>query len=125
MAKATSHESRTRSSPPKTEGSPLPTREVTYLIWSKDGLLRRPVFVGLREDEPARESAAQLTPSPKGGGRRYVDILVPPFEPEHWDFFGKALEPPLPERHEPSGALATKLAHEPRHHDAVGLRFGA
>jgi len=29
--------------------------EVTYLTWSDDGLLRHTVFVGLREDKPARE----------------------------------------------------------------------
>ena len=29
--------------------------EITYLTWAKDGLLRHTVFVGLREDKPARE----------------------------------------------------------------------
>ena len=29
--------------------------EATYLAWSADGLLRHTVFVGLREDKPARE----------------------------------------------------------------------
>jgi bifunctional non-homologous end joining protein LigD len=29
--------------------------EITYLSWSDDGLLRHTVFVGLREDKPARE----------------------------------------------------------------------
>jgi bifunctional non-homologous end joining protein LigD len=29
--------------------------EITYLTWSEDGLLRHTVFVGLREDKPARE----------------------------------------------------------------------
>jgi bifunctional non-homologous end joining protein LigD len=29
--------------------------EITYLTWSDDGLLRHTVFVGLREDKPARE----------------------------------------------------------------------
>ena len=29
--------------------------EVTYLSWPDDGLLRHTVFVGLREDKPARE----------------------------------------------------------------------
>jgi ATP-dependent DNA ligase len=29
--------------------------EITYLTWSVDGLLRHTVFVGLREDKPARE----------------------------------------------------------------------
>ena len=29
--------------------------EVTYLTWSEDGLLRHTVFVGLREDKPAKE----------------------------------------------------------------------
>lgn len=29
--------------------------EITYLTWADDGLLRYTVFVGLREDKPARE----------------------------------------------------------------------
>jgi hypothetical protein len=29
--------------------------ETAYLTWANDGLLRRTVFVTLREDEPARE----------------------------------------------------------------------
>jgi DNA ligase D-like protein (predicted ligase) len=29
--------------------------EITYMTWSADGLLRHTVFVGLREDKPARE----------------------------------------------------------------------
>lgn len=29
--------------------------EITYLTWSDDGLLRHTVFVGLREDKPAKE----------------------------------------------------------------------
>jgi bifunctional non-homologous end joining protein LigD len=29
--------------------------EVTYMTWAEDGLLRHTVFVGLREDKPARE----------------------------------------------------------------------
>ena len=29
--------------------------EITYLTWADDGLLRHTVFVGLREDKPARE----------------------------------------------------------------------
>jgi ATP-dependent DNA ligase len=29
--------------------------EITYLTWEADGLLRHTVFVGLREDKPARE----------------------------------------------------------------------
>ncbi len=29
--------------------------EITYLTWAEDGLLRHTVFVGLREDKPARE----------------------------------------------------------------------
>jgi len=30
-------------------------REITYLAWAEDGLLRHTVFVGLRDDKPARE----------------------------------------------------------------------
>jgi ATP-dependent DNA ligase len=29
--------------------------EVTYLTWADDGLLRHTVFVGLREDKPAKD----------------------------------------------------------------------
>jgi len=29
--------------------------EITYLNWAEDGLLRHTVFVGLRDDKPARE----------------------------------------------------------------------
>jgi ATP-dependent DNA ligase len=29
--------------------------EITYLTWTGDGLLRQTVYVGLREDKPARE----------------------------------------------------------------------
>ena len=29
--------------------------EITYLTWGEEGLLRHTVFVGLREDKPARE----------------------------------------------------------------------
>jgi len=29
--------------------------EITYLTWAEDGLLRHTVFVGLREDKPARD----------------------------------------------------------------------
>ena len=29
--------------------------EITYLSWPDDGLLRHTVFIGLREDKPARE----------------------------------------------------------------------
>jgi bifunctional non-homologous end joining protein LigD len=29
--------------------------EITYMTWTEDGLLRHTVFVGLREDKPARE----------------------------------------------------------------------
>ena len=29
--------------------------EITYLSWEDDGLLRHTVFLGLREDKPARE----------------------------------------------------------------------
>jgi bifunctional non-homologous end joining protein LigD len=29
--------------------------EITYLAWAEDGLLRHTVFVGLRDDKPARE----------------------------------------------------------------------
>jgi bifunctional non-homologous end joining protein LigD len=29
--------------------------EITYLSWPDDSLLRHTVFVGLREDKPARE----------------------------------------------------------------------
>ena len=29
--------------------------EITYLDWAEDGLLRHTVFVGLRDDKPARE----------------------------------------------------------------------
>ena len=36
--------------------------ETTYLTWAKDGLLRHTVFVGLREDKPARE-ARRETPA--------------------------------------------------------------
>jgi ATP-dependent DNA ligase len=32
-----------------------PVAEITYLSWPHDGLLRHTVFVGLREDKPARE----------------------------------------------------------------------
>jgi DNA ligase D-like protein (predicted ligase) len=34
--------------------------EVTYLTWAEDGLLRHTVFVGLREDKPAREVRREL-----------------------------------------------------------------
>jgi bifunctional non-homologous end joining protein LigD len=34
---------------------PTQVCEITYLTWSDDGLLRHTVFVGLREDKPARE----------------------------------------------------------------------
>ena len=36
--------------------------EIAYLTWAKDGLLRHTVFVGLREDKPARE-ARRETPA--------------------------------------------------------------
>ena len=29
--------------------------EITYLTWADDGLLRHTVFVGLREDKPAKD----------------------------------------------------------------------
>ena len=29
--------------------------EITYMSWADDGLLRHTVFLGLREDRPARE----------------------------------------------------------------------
>jgi hypothetical protein len=32
---------------------PTPVAEITYLPWTGDGLLRRTVYVGLREDKPA------------------------------------------------------------------------
>ena len=34
---------------------PVLVAEITYLTWSEDGLLRHTVFVGLREDKPAKE----------------------------------------------------------------------
>ena len=34
---------------------PVLIAEITYLTWSEDGLLRHTVFVGLREDKPAKE----------------------------------------------------------------------
>jgi ATP-dependent DNA ligase len=33
---------------------PVLVAEITYLTWSEDGLLRHTVFVGLREDKPAK-----------------------------------------------------------------------
>jgi hypothetical protein len=35
--------------------------EITYLSWPDDGLLRHTVFVGLREDKPARGPAGDAT----------------------------------------------------------------
>jgi ATP-dependent DNA ligase len=29
--------------------------EITYLTWTADGLLRQTVYVGLREDKPAKQ----------------------------------------------------------------------
>jgi bifunctional non-homologous end joining protein LigD len=34
---------------------PTLVAEITYLTWADDGLLRHTVFVGLREDKPARD----------------------------------------------------------------------
>jgi bifunctional non-homologous end joining protein LigD len=34
--------------------------EITYLTWTADGLLRHTVFVGLREDKPAREVRREM-----------------------------------------------------------------
>jgi len=34
---------------------PILVAEITYLSWADDGLLRRTVFVGLRDDKPPRE----------------------------------------------------------------------
>jgi bifunctional non-homologous end joining protein LigD len=34
---------------------PVLVAEITYLTWADDGLLRHTVFVGLRDDKPARE----------------------------------------------------------------------
>ena len=34
---------------------PVLVAEITYLTWADDGLLRRTVFVGLRDDKPARK----------------------------------------------------------------------
>jgi ATP-dependent DNA ligase len=34
--------------------------EVTYLTWTDDGLLRHTVFVGLREDKPAKDVRREL-----------------------------------------------------------------
>jgi bifunctional non-homologous end joining protein LigD len=42
--------------------------EITYLTWSDDGLLRHTVFVGLREDKPARKFDAKR-PSHDGARR--------------------------------------------------------
>ena len=48
------------ASPPKTETAahwvvPTLVAEVTFTEWTRDGSLRHPVFVALREDKPARE----------------------------------------------------------------------
>jgi ATP-dependent DNA ligase len=45
--------------------------EITYLTWSDDGLLRHTVFVGLREDKPAREVRRE-GPSSEGPRRPTV-----------------------------------------------------
>ena len=34
--------------------------EITYLNWTEDGLLRHTVFLGLREDKPAREIRKEM-----------------------------------------------------------------
>jgi bifunctional non-homologous end joining protein LigD len=38
--------------------------EITYLSWPDDGLLRHTVFVGLREDKPAREVQRETSARP-------------------------------------------------------------
>jgi bifunctional non-homologous end joining protein LigD len=42
--------------------------EITYLTWSEDGLLRHTVFVGLREDKPAKEIRRETPANGHGGG---------------------------------------------------------
>jgi DNA ligase D-like protein (predicted ligase) len=42
--------------------------EITYLTWSEDGLLRHTVFVGLREDKPAKEVRREAPANRHGGG---------------------------------------------------------
>ncbi len=67
--------------PPRTSrfGTPLePSRvhwvrpelvvEVNYLTWTLDNLLRQVVYVGLREDKPARD-VQQPVPHPKAAKR--------------------------------------------------------
>jgi bifunctional non-homologous end joining protein LigD len=39
--------------------------EITYMSWENDGLLRHTVFLGLREDKPAREVRREVPSAPR------------------------------------------------------------
>jgi hypothetical protein len=51
--------------------------------------------------------------------------LALPLKPEHLSLISKALEPSLPERHEPRRVLLAQLTRESGNDDAVGLGFAA
>jgi bifunctional non-homologous end joining protein LigD len=49
--------------------------EATFTNWTRDGRLRHPVFVGLREDKPAREVVRERRPRAGGAPRRADETI--------------------------------------------------
>lgn len=63
---------------------PVMTAEVTFSNWTQDGVLRVPVFHGLREDKPAREIKKEKAVSFKKA-KTAVDSLLDEFAISHPD----------------------------------------
>ena len=51
--------------------------EVKFTEWTKDGRLRAPVFLGLRDDKPAVEAVRESAPRGTAGFQRAVRRLRP------------------------------------------------
>jgi bifunctional non-homologous end joining protein LigD len=53
--------------------TPRLVAEVTFAEWTSDGLLRQPVFKGLRSDKPARTVRRESSGTPAGAGRHHSE----------------------------------------------------
>ena len=89
--KRTAHLSRCRGFHACVEGSvtwvePLLVAEIEFAEWTRDGRLRAPVYLGLRDDKPAEDVVAERVPLPeeirRGARVLRLSNLDKPFWPE-------------------------------------------
>lgn len=94
--------------------------EVEYVGWTRDGLLRFPVYIGLRDDK----SAAEVLLNELRGQDGPLDVPAiagaQPAEPQD-----NAVAAPTPERRKPSSSSHPKDAHTPTIHAVEAMLSAA